>query len=169
MGLLNGILHVVVGDGIMAPAVLGHEVVAETAFMDNDAVVGQILQILDFHRVNLLVQHAMCENLDNGLAIVSIFVVERGIHAANQVGMTVLQVFEDLLCRLQLDDIWDIEFLAQHLEQVDVVAHGFAVLIKEGVGPQVPCIFIYQRTLFRKCPYAVVPLLCKGRQWQEDE
>ena len=111
----------------------------------------------------------MRKDLYHRLAILGIIVVEMGIHAAHQVGMTVLQVFEGLLCRLQLDDIWDIEFLAQHLEQVDVVAHGFAVLIKEGVGPQVPCIFIYQRTLFRKCPYAVVPFLCKGRQWQEDE
>ena len=55
MSLLDGILHVVVGNGVLAPSVLHHEVVAETAPVDNDAMVGQIFQCLDSDGINLLV------------------------------------------------------------------------------------------------------------------
>ena len=73
MGLLYGFLHVVVGNGIVAPSVLNHEMVAETAFMDNDAMVGQIFNAVDFDGVNLLMQHAMREDLDDSLAVFAIF------------------------------------------------------------------------------------------------
>ena len=55
MGLLHSFLHVVVGYSIIAPAVTNHEVVTETAFMDDNAMVSQIFDLLDFDRVYFLV------------------------------------------------------------------------------------------------------------------
>ena len=43
MDKLHGFAHVVVGNGIVAPSALHHEHVTETASMDDDAIVGQIL------------------------------------------------------------------------------------------------------------------------------
>ena len=64
--------------------------VAETTFVDNDTMIGQIFYFLDFNRINLLVQHTMRKNLDNRLTVLSVFVMEMGIHTAHQVSMSVL-------------------------------------------------------------------------------
>ena len=69
VGLLHGLLHVVVGNGVFAPAVVQHQVVAEAAFVDDDMMAGQVTEFLDLDGVVLLVQHAMGENLDDGLAV----------------------------------------------------------------------------------------------------
>ena len=73
----------------------------------------------------------------------SVVVVEVGIHTAHQVGVSVLQVVEGILCGFQLDDIRNVKFLALHSEQVDIVAYRIAVLVEKRVGPQIPCVFIY--------------------------
>ena len=113
MSLLHSILHVVVGYGIVAPAMLHHEVVAETAFMDDDPVIGQVFQSLDLCRVVFLVQQAMGEYLDDRLAILPIIVMEMGIHAAHQVGMSVFQVVKGILRWFQLDNVGYVELFAQ--------------------------------------------------------
>ena len=55
MGLLHSFLHVVVSYSVIAPAVSNHEVVTETSFMDDDAMVSQIFYLFDFDRVCFLV------------------------------------------------------------------------------------------------------------------
>ena len=104
----------------------------------------------------------MREDLDDRLAILSVFVMEVSIHTAHQVSMAAFQVVEGFLCRLQLDDIWDVKLLKQHPKQVNVVANRLAILVEEGVRPQIPRVFINQWVFFGKM-YAVVILLCRNR------
>ena len=158
MSLLHGILHVVISYGIVVPAVLHHQVMAETAFVDNDMMTTQVLQSLDFHGVCLLMQYAVGEYLDDRLAVMAVIVVKMGIHTTHQVGMSASQVVEGILRRLQLDDVRYVELLTQHLEQVDVVTHRLAVLVQESIGPEVPCILVNQRMFLCKCAYGVSAL-----------
>ena len=39
MGMLDGLLHVVVGNGIGTPTVLNHQVMTETAVVNDDTMV----------------------------------------------------------------------------------------------------------------------------------
>ena len=39
MGMLDGFLHIVVGNGIGTPPVLNHQMVTETAVVNNDTMV----------------------------------------------------------------------------------------------------------------------------------
>ena len=105
----------------------------------------------------------MSEDLNDRLAILSVFIVEVRIHTAHQVGMSTFQVVKGFLCRFQLDDVGDVKFLTQHLEQVDVVAYSLAILVEEGIRPQIPCVFINKWVFFGERVYAVVSLLCRNR------
>ena len=67
----------------------------------------------------------------------------------HQVRLPVSQILESLLLWAQPDGIGDIELFHDQAYQVDVEAVRLAVVVKEGVWPQVPCVLIHQRILLR--------------------
>ena len=159
MCLLDGLLHVIVWDGIFTPALADHQMVAETAIVYDNAKIGQIFHLVDDRSDTFLVYNTMGEQLEHGFAVHGIVVVEVGIHAAHQVSLSCLQVVECLAGGFQFDDIGDVKFLEDEFEQVDVVAYGLAILIQEGIGPEVPCVFIHEGIVFGE-DSCTVTLLC---------
>ena len=156
MDKLYGFAHVVVGNGIVAPSALHHEHVTETASMDNDAIVGQILVGIDNPGVFLSAEHAMGENLNHRLAVGGIIVVQMVLHTNLQVATARLQILQRHLGRFQLNDVRDIEFLENHLQQIDIETHGLAIFVQKNIGPQVPGIFVDKRMFLGVYPDGIV-------------
>jgi hypothetical protein len=114
----------------------------------------------------------MGEQLEYGLAVSGIVVVEMGIHTAHQVCLSCLQVIECLGGGFQFDDIGNVEFLEDKFEQVDVIAYGFTVLVQKGIGPQVPRILVDKGMLVIEYLYAVVTSRSRwkaGGEYRPDE
>ena len=150
--------HIVIGDGIVAPSAFHHQVVAEAASMYHHLLVCQIFQGHRSWWIGLMEHHAMGEQLDSGLSIDSVLIVEIGIHAQHQIRVAVLQVLQSLLGGFQLDNIGNIQLLENHLQQLNVVAYRNTFLVQERIRPQVPCILIHQRTFFCKLSEISVPV-----------
>ena len=66
-----------------------------------------------------------------------------------QVALTAFQIVEGLLCRLQFDDVGNVESIHHQPYQVNIISLWFAVVVEEGVRPQVPDVLINQRMFFR--------------------
>jgi hypothetical protein len=133
--------------------------VAETAIVYDDTVIGQVLHLVDDRFDTFLVYYTMSEQLEHGFAVHGIVVVEVCIHTAHQVSLSCLQVIESLVGGLQFDDIGDVKFLEDEFEQVDVVTYGLAILIQEGIWPEIPCVFIHEGIVFGE-DSGTVTLLC---------
>ena len=162
-GFPDGLLHVVEAFGIVAPSLVLHEMVAETAGMYDDLVLAQVLERLDDRCPAFLMHHTMGKQVNDRFSIITVLMVEVGFHTEDQVRLVVFQVPEGVQRRLQLDDIGNVKPLEHHLQKVDVIAVGFTVLVQEGVGPQVPGILIDQRALYGEDHRAVVLCLCRHR------
>ena len=72
--------------------------------------------------------------------------MEAGLNAAHQVGVSRLQVAQRFLGRLQLEFVGDVQLLEDEFHHVNVVAHWFARFAEERVWPQIPRILIDQGT-----------------------
>ena len=81
-----------------------------------------------------------------------------GSHCQHEVCFTVLHILQGCLSRLQADNIGNTQLIADEFYQVDVIAHGLSLGIKEGIGPQIPGILIDQRMLSVEYPRAVIVL-----------
>ena len=65
MHILNGLTHIAIRQCIGSPAMLFHQVMAETAFVDNDPVVRQVFQLMHHGWFICTMQQTMSENLDD--------------------------------------------------------------------------------------------------------
>ena len=148
VGILHRLLHVVVGNGVPPPPPSFHEVVAETAAMDDDTLRGQVIDCSYLKRFALSVDDTMRKQLYDALTILCVLVMEVGIHTAHQVCPPCLQVVQGILRRLQLDFVGDFQLLEDEFQQVDVIAYRFTRVVKERIRPQVPSILIDQGLLF---------------------
>ena len=146
----DSFLHIVIGNGIGSPAATDHQVMTEAAVMDDDLVARQVLHILYLGRLVLTMEHAVRENLDDGLSILSVVVMEMSVHAARHIGMSGLQVVQCLRGRTELNHVRDAELLEDEFQQVDIIAFRLAVPVEVDVRPQIPCIFINQRMILGK-------------------
>ena len=90
--------------------------------------------------------------------------VEVCFHAKDQVRFPFFQVVESIQGGLKLDDIGNVETLEHHLQQVDVIAIGFSILIEEGVRPKIPRIFVNQGPLNREHSCTVFLCVCCHRR-----
>ena len=93
--------------------------------------------------------------------------VEISFHAHDEIRFAFFQVFESIQSGLEFDDIGDVEPLEDHLQQINVITIGLAVLIQEGIRPQVPRILVDERVFYRVYCRGVVLCLC--RRWGEAE
>ena len=118
------------------------KVMAEAALVHNDGMPAHVGLLTDFEVLARRCHHTMGEELYDGLSVRGIVPCETGIHSEHQVRLSLLQVGLSLQGGLQFDDIWDVQLLEDHLQEVDVITIRFTVLIQEHIGPQVPCIFI---------------------------
>ena len=84
-GFLDGLLHVVIPHGILAPALVLHEVMAETACVHDHPVITQIFERLDEGFSAFLVNHTVRKQADHRFAVLTILMVETGFHAEDQV------------------------------------------------------------------------------------
>ena len=150
MGFLYSILHVIVWDGVFAPAFLYHQVMAEAAGVYNHLVITQVIQGLDVCGVILMMYDTVCEQLHHRFAVFGKFIVEFGIHAEHQVRLAALQVAQGIAGRLQLDGIGDVEFSEDEFQQVDVESYRLSFLVEVGIRPEVPGILIDERVLLGK-------------------
>ncbi len=98
VNILHGFLHIIIGYGILPPSPFFHEMVAETASMNDDSVFGKIVDTLDEYRFVFTVDDAVGEYLDDTPAILCIFVMEVCVHTAHQIGMPSLEVVQRILC-----------------------------------------------------------------------
>lgn len=71
----------------------------------------------------------MGKNLNHRLAVGGIIVVQVILHTNLQVATASLQVLQRHLGRFQLNDIRNVKFLENHLQQVDIVTHGLAIFV----------------------------------------
>ena len=98
MNILHGFLHIVIGYSILSPSPFFHEMVTETASMNDDSVFGEVVDGLDEYRLVFTVNDAVGEYLDNTSAILCIFVMEVCVHTAHQVCVPCLKVIQRILC-----------------------------------------------------------------------
>ena len=163
--LLYHLSQVATWDGILFPTVVYHQVVAHAVGVDYhlDAFLAQVAKGLDVRRLALGRCQTLREQGDGVVAVESVLVVEAYGQTQHEVRLPVSQILESLLLRAQLDDIGDVEFFHDQTDQVDVEAVGLAVVVKEGVWPQVPRVLIHQRILL--CIYSCgVAFSRHGRQ-----
>ena len=88
--------------------------------------------------------HAVGEQLDDGLAVVPVFVVEQGVHARCQVGLAFFDVFQHLSAFLETNAVRYVQLFQQQPDQLYVVTCS-PVIIQERVGVQVYGILVNER------------------------
>ena len=163
--LLYHLSQVATRDGILFPSVVYHQVVTHAVGVDYhlDAFLAQVAKRLDVCRLALRRCHALREQGDGVVAVESVLVVEAYGQSQHQVRLPVSQILKSLLLWAQPDGIGDIELFHDQAYQVDVEAVGLAVVVEEGVRPQVPRVLIHQRILL--CIYSCgVAFSRHGRQ-----
>ena len=167
--LLDDLAQVTTHDGVLRPAVVEHQVMTQTGVVDDDLQTRfvQVAEGLDLHRLALRGHHTLREQRDGVATVESELVVEAYCQSQCQVRLSGLQILERLLLGLQLDDVGNAQLLHHHLDQVDVETLGLSLVVQERVGPEVPRVLIYQRTLVRVHPRQTV--LCRRCQpgWAE--
>ena len=139
---LDGLLHIVVGHNVGGPAVFLDEVMAEATLVNDDGVVLEVLAVIDDNLLAAGGHHAMGEELNDGLAVAGVIARKTGIHTEHEVGLVLPQVGLGLESGLEPHDVGDVELLENHLQKVDVIAVGLAVLVEEHIRPEVPRIFV---------------------------
>ena len=95
--LLDGTLDVLGDNGIVSPPVVKHQVVAQAVVVDNDAVLAQVLEVIDFHRLALGGCHTLGKQRDGVLTILAVLVVIARRQRHRQVRTPVTQVVEGFL------------------------------------------------------------------------
>ena len=111
VGILYSFLHVIVGYGVLAPSAILHQVVGNAAIVNDDLLCGQIVKVFHKCSFSFLVSNAVCEYLDDAIAKLSILSKELCVHAAHQVGTSVLHIVQNVLEWLELDFEWNVQFL----------------------------------------------------------
>ena len=94
MCFLNGFLHIVIRDGIVAPSIIYHHMVTEGPPMNDNPVMCQVFNGFYYVFFSLLVNYTMCKQLDDGLAVLSEVIMEVSCHSAHKVCVSCLQVSE---------------------------------------------------------------------------
>ena len=150
----HGFPDVLGGDGVVAPVAADHQVVAQAALVDNDFVVGQVVESLDEHGLSLRGGNTLGEQRDRCLAIVAITVMKAGGNGEHQVGPSFLEVVENVVVGLQASLIGDVEPVEDESDQFNAVAIGGAVFVQESVGPQIPGPLVDERMLLGVGPYS---------------
>ena len=141
--------------------------VAQAVGIDDHAhaVFAQVVEVADLYGLSLWCGHALGEQRDGALPVEPVVVVEPHGESQRQVRLSRLQVLEGFLGGLQSDGIGDVQFFHEHPDQVYVVAVGLSLVVEEGVGPQVPCVFIDEGVLL--CEYCERVFL--GMEAREEE
>ncbi len=137
--LLDRLLHVAADDGVVAPAVVEHQMVAQAGVVDDhlQPVFAQVAESLDLYVVLLRRGDALGEECDSMTAIVPVGVVEACRQTEGEVCLASLQVVKGFLTWFEADDIRDIQLLQQLLDQVDVKAFWLPFVVEKGIGPQI--------------------------------
>ena len=148
VNILQGFLHIVIGYGVFPPSPFFHEMVAETASMNDDSVFGEVVDTFDEYRLVFTVDDAVGEYLDDTFAILCIFVMEICVHTAHQVSASCLEVVQRILCRFQFDFVGDVQLFEDEFQQVYIITCRLTNVIDKRIRPQIPSILINQRVLF---------------------
>ena len=144
--LQHGLFHVVIGDGVLFPALFLHQVVTVTAFVHDDAVSCQVVERLDGLLFTFWIDHAVGGQVQRDAAVLAVFVMVGCLQAYHHVGLAAFQVIQYFAEVFELDFIGHAQLLENHPHQVHTVAGGLAVF-QEGVGPYVPGVFIDHRVV----------------------
>ncbi len=145
--LLDHLSDIFSGDGVVAPAVVKHQVVAHRVTVDDDLHTGlaQVAEGLDLYGFRFRRDHTLGEQRHSILTIETILVVITHGQSQGQVALATFQVVEGLLCRLQFDDVGNVESIHHQPYQVNIISLWFSVVVEERVRPQIPYVLIYQR------------------------
>ena len=120
----------------------------------------KVAEGLDLHGFRFRRDHTLGEQCHGVLAIETILIVITHGQSQGQVALATFQVVEGFLCRLQFDDVGNVESIHHQPYQVNIITFWFAVVVEERVGPQVPYVLIYQRMIL--CVLTVSRLWCGG-------
>ena len=147
--LLDGLFQVTTGNGIVAPAVVEHQVMAQAGVADDhfQTVFAQVAEVTDLYLFLFRGGDTLGEEGDGMPTIAGVLIVEAGCQTECEVGLACFQILKDFLLRLETDDIGNIQLLHQSLDEVDVKSFRVAFVVHIGVGPQVAGVFINQGTV----------------------